>query len=151
MELPLLHWPCWTSCLQPIGSAWLALLLAVAVGGWPIARSSTKGSAELAGCVGSGSCGSAAGGSICWRLCTNSSGSTSMGCTLSASASGCLAAMLWLLLALLLLVWVALLVTNVGLVMPLLGELGTTLALLLVWLPDEVDMLAGMPIGKENY
>ena len=48
--------------------------------------------------------------------------------------------MLWLLLALLLLVWVALLVTNVGLVMPLLGELGTTLALLLVWLPEEVDM-----------
>ena len=105
MELPLLHWPCWTSCLQPIGSAWLALLLAVAVGGWPIARSSAKGSAELAGCVGSGSCGSAAGGSICWRLCTSSSGSTSMGCTLSASACGCLVAMLWLLLALLLLVW----------------------------------------------
>ena len=74
-----------------------------------------------------------------------------MGCALPASASGCLVAMLWLLLALLLLVWVALLVTNVGLVMPLLGELGTTLALLLVWsgailalllvwLPDVVDM-----------
>ena len=48
--------------------------------------------------------------------------------------------MLWLLLALLLLVWVVLLVTNVGLVMPLLGEFGTTLARLLVWFADEVDM-----------
>ena len=145
--MPLLHWPCWTCSLQPIGSAWL--LLAVAVGGWPLARSSTKGSAELAGCVGCGSSGLAA-GSSCWRLSSNSSGSTSMGC-MPASASGCLVAMLWLLLALLLLVWVALLVTNVGLVMPLLGELGTTLALLLVWsgsmlallpvwLPDVVDM-----------
>ena len=63
-----------------------------------------------------------------------------MGCTLSASAFGCLVAMLWLLLPWLLLVWVALLVTNVGLVMPLLGELGTTLALLSVWLAGEVGM-----------
>ena len=54
--------------------------------------------------------------------------------------------MLWLLL---LLVWVALLVTNVGLVM-LLGELGTTLALLSVWLADEVDMLICLQLSSES-
>ena len=140
LELP------WLSSLMPMGSSFGAGSLLAAAGGWSTGISTTKCCLELvAGAASGGSSGSASGGSLSWSVVSKSLGSTSMACALAAPGLGGSVPLLLLLPVLALLDWLLLLwlpawLTTVGLVMPLAGLLGTSLASLSVWLPLVVDM-----------